>query len=40
MAAPQAAILTQQEAFMSNAAIAMGGKAAVTSAELGWKFIH
>jgi hypothetical protein len=25
---------------MSNAAMAMGGKAAVTPAELGWKFIH
>ena len=40
MAAPQAAIPTQREPIMSNAAIAMDGQAAVTPTALSWQFIH
>jgi hypothetical protein len=40
MAAPQRAVFTQREAFMSNAAIAMDGQVAVTPTALSWKFIR
>src|SRR5688572_19589768 len=40
MAASRAAIPTQQEEIMSNAAISMDGQAAVTPTTLSWKFIH
>jgi hypothetical protein len=36
----QAVIPRQQEGFMSNAAIAMHGEAAVTPTALSWNFIH
>ncbi len=40
MAAPQRAVFTQPEAFISNAAIAIDGQATVTPTALSWKFIR
>jgi hypothetical protein len=37
---PQAIPTQKQEAFMSNVAMAVGGEAAVTRTDLGWKFIQ